>query len=208
MKIIAALSDWFLSRRSRRARALPAGYLDVLYLHQMGLLSARATGKSITNITVEIVSRVGLPLKVTVGHGIYFVSRGNHQNMVTRAKYQFELQPLDTKRISIPAACINASLRIPGAGDRFVGVARVPENVRRFLEAAEGEDAMVVQAGVWALTDGYSRSIIQQTLRRRRVPTHDGVPLGAGNDDGPAISDAQIDRARAILDLLEIGHNL
>jgi len=77
------------------------------------------------------------------------------------------------------------------------------------MEAAEGEDAMVIQAGVWALTDGYSRQRIQQTLRTRRVSTrYGGIPMGAGTDEGPAISNVQIDRAKAILDRLKISHSL
>jgi len=66
------------------------------------------------------------------------------------------------------------------------------------VEAAEGEDAMVIQAGVWALTDGYSRQRIQVTLRTRRVSTRYGVPLSglSGTDEGPAISNIQIDKAK------------
>ena len=107
----------------------------------------------------------------------------------------------------MPASCINASLPIPKESDRFRGVSRVSENVRRFMEAAEGEEAMVVQAGVWALTDGYSRSRIQQTLRTRRVRY--GANAGSsGSDEGPAISIAQIDKAKAILTRLGIRNNL
>jgi hypothetical protein len=32
--------------------------------------------------------------------------------------------------------------------------------------------------------------------------------MGAGTDEGPAISNAQIDRAKAILDRLKISHSL
>ena len=76
------------------------------------------------------------------------------------------------------------------------------------MEVAEGEHAMVIQAGVWALTDGYSRQRIQATLRTRRVSTRGGIPVGEGIDEGPSISNAQIDRAKAILDRLKISHNL
>jgi hypothetical protein len=208
--MITAIKNWFQERRDRRAKTLPSGYLDIVDLYNSGLVSAKGAGQSITDITAEIVSRVTLPLKVSVPHGTYFVSRGNHQNMITRKKYEFELRPLATERIHVPASCINAALPIPKESDRFSGVSRVPDKVRRFMEAAEGEDAMVIQAGVWALTDGFSRARIQQTLRTRRVSTRYGVPLtgSLGTDEGPAISSVQIDRAKTILDRLNIPNNL
>lgn len=212
MKIVARtlkqLDQWFQGRRDRKAKSLPAGYVDIVYLYRKGLISAKGSGQSITEITAEISSRVNTPLKVAVAHGTYFVSGGNHQNMVTRRKYEFELSPLGTQRIRVPASCINASLPIPNEKDRFSGVARVSRNLQRFMEAAEGEDAMVIQAGVWALTDGYSRQTIQATLRTRRVSNRYDVFRALGSDEGPAISNIQIDRAKAILDSLGIRCSL
>lgn len=210
MKIISAIKNWFQERRNRKAKQLPDGYIDIIDLYKKGLVFAKGTGQTITHISAEITNRVNVPLKVSVEHGTYFVSRGNHQNMVTRRKYQFELRPLATEHIGVPASCINATLPIPNEKDQFSGVARVSDSVRRFMEAAEGEDAMVIQAGVWALTDGYSRQTIQRTLRTRRVSTRYGIPLpgSAGLDEGPAISNSQIDRAKAILDRLGIRHNI
>ncbi len=210
MKIVTNIKNWFQNRRDRKAKDLPSGYIDIVDLYKRGIITAKGTGQSITDICAEIVSRVTLPLKVSVPHGTYFVSRGNHQNMVTRKKYEFELRALGTERIRVPASCINASLPIPKESDRFSGVSRVPNNVRRFMEAAEREDAMVIQAGVWALTDGYSRDRIQRTLRSRRVSSRYGASLAGamGPDEGPAISSPQIDRAKAILDRLQISHNL
>ena len=210
MKIVTNIKIWFQNRRDRKAKALPGGYIDIVDLYKKGIISAKGTGQSITDISAEIVSRVTLPLKVSVPHGTFFVSRGNHQNMVTRRKYQFDLRPSGTEHIRVPASCINASLPIPNESARFSGVSRVPNNVRRFMEAAEGEDAMVIQAGVWALTDGYSRQRIQVTLRTRRVSTRYGVPLSglSGTDEGPAISNIQIDKAKAILERLGIHNNL
>ena len=210
MKIVTNIKNWFQNRRDSKAKELPGGYIDIVDLYKKGLVTAKGTGQSITDISAEIICRFKLPLKVSVPHGTYFVSRGNHQNMVTRRKYQFDLRPLGRENIRVPAACINASLPIPSEKDRFSGVARVSDNVRRFMEAAEGEDAMVIQAGVWALTDGHSRQRIQATLRTRRVSSRYGVPLSGsmGSDEGPAISGAQIDRAKAVLDRLNIRHNL
>ena len=168
MNFVTYVDRWFQGRRDRLARALPADFNDVVDLYKKGVISAIGTGQSITDISAEIQSRVGVPLKVSVAHGTYFVSRGNHQNMVTRRKYQFDLEPQATRRIRVPASCINASLPVPGERDRFRGFHAFPRTCES-LEAAEGEDAMVIQAGVWALTDGYSRAQIQRTLRTRRV---------------------------------------
>ena len=210
MNLVKIIGTWSQQRRDRRVETLPNGYIDIVELYKKGLILARGTGQSITDITAEIESRVRKPLKVSVSHGTYFVSRGNHQNMVTRRKYQFELGPLGKERIRIPASCINATRPIPSERDRFSGVARVSPDLQRFLEAVEGEDAMVAQAGIWALTDGYSRQKIQVSLRSRRVTSRYGVPIpgNLATDEGPAISNIQIDRAKAILSRLDIRNNL
>jgi hypothetical protein len=210
MAFIEVFKNWLQVRRDREAEKLPDGYIDLVVLYKKGLVFAKGTGQSITDITAQIGSRVRKPLKVTVSHGTYFVSRGNHQNMVTRRKYQFDLRPMGVERIRVPASCINASLPIPNEKDRFSGVAHVSRNLQRFMEAAEGEDAMVIQAGVWALTDGYSRQRIQATLRTRRVQSVYGIPIpnAADRDEGPAISNRQIDIAKGILDGLRLRNNL
>lgn len=192
------IRKWFQDRRDRKAQALPTGYSDVVLLYRKGLIAAKGTGQSITDIRAAITSRVTVPLKVRIPHGTYFVSSGNHQNMVTRQVYEFNLAPRDTRNISVPATCINANLPVPSDSDRFSGVAHVSSSVSKFLEAAEGEDAMTIQAGVWALTDGYSRD---------QVRTH----LVARDQYGrtrQAISDQQIDRAKAILDRSGLRHRL
>jgi hypothetical protein len=105
---------------------------------------------------------------------------------------------------------------VPKDNDKFSGVARVSDNLSRFLQAAEGEDAMTIQAGVWAITDLYSRGMIQSHLRVRRYSTRMGsmgrmgLPssFGSLSDDGPAVSDRQIDRAMALPYKIGIRHGL
>jgi hypothetical protein len=118
--------------------------------------------------------------------------------MVTRRVYEFDLHPMDERHISVPASCINANLPVPSDRDSFSGVARVSSSVAKFLEAAEGEDAMTIQAGVWALTDGYSRN---------QVKTHLVAQDQYGNRR-PAVSDRNIDRAKAILDGVGVRNRL
>jgi hypothetical protein len=94
--------------------------------------------------------------------------------------------------------CIDAALPIPGPHNQFEGVASAADGVRRFLEAARGEPAMVIQAGVWALTDGYTAEQIRTRLAIRN-------PQGIYR---LSISDEDILRAKRILDALGIRNNL
>lgn len=204
MKFLKKIEAWFQARRDRKAAALPDGAIDIVNLYKSGFITARATGQTITDIRAEVTSRVNVPLKVVISHGTYFVSRGNHQNMVTRRKYEIALSPMEKREIRIPASCINASLPIPNENDHFNGVSRVSKSLCRFMEAAEGEDAMVIQAGVWTITDGYSKQQIQSTLRVRRSTYRDSD----SHDTGSAISDQHVLRAKRILDDLGIRNSL
>ncbi|MGA2902552.1 MAG: hypothetical protein ABSD98_01870 [Candidatus Korobacteraceae bacterium] len=202
------------AQRDRRAMALPNGYTDLVVLYEEGLVFVEAKGESITEIVAYIQSRVTFPLKVCIPVGTYFVKSGNYQNMVTRAEYKFELPPTPTVYISLKATCINATLPIPTSSDKFRGVARVSEPLSRFLRESAREDDMTIQAGVWAITDGYTRSQVQSGLRKhKRWPLFErpsGIPQldRILSDDGPAISDLQIDRAKVLLDKLRIGNFL
>jgi hypothetical protein len=174
-------------------------YVDIDVLYRGNWISATGVGNSITDIWVSVKNLAAIALKVRIPHGTYFVSDGNHQNMAARKEYLFDLPPLDTKHVSIAASCINAGSPIPKPSDRFSGVARVSESLSRFLRAAADEDAMTIQAGVWALTDGYTRSEIRRHLVMRGAPS--------GTDDS-AISHDNIDRAKALLDKLGIQNRL
>jgi hypothetical protein len=86
MAFFEVFKNWLQGRRDRKSEALPDGYIDIVDLYKKGFVFAKGTGQSITDITAEIGSRVRKPLKVTVSHGTYFVSRGNHKNKVTLRK--------------------------------------------------------------------------------------------------------------------------
>jgi hypothetical protein len=212
MHLLTSFKEWLQNRRDSRAKHLPDDYADIVTLHRKGIVRAKGNGQSITDIRAEITSRVRVPIKVVVPHGTYFVSTGSHQNMVTRREYRFELDPLETEHIRVPASCINANLPIPKDSDGFLGVSRVSANLTRFLQAAEGEDAMTVQAGVWAITDGYTGSQVQQHLRRRSSRGFGGLNIPSMSrympDEGSAVSDYNIRRAREILKQLKIRTNL
>jgi hypothetical protein len=199
-------ADWVARRESRRAARLTKKaadlsedqVYDLVLLYKRGLIRARATGQSITAIHGEVENLLLKPLRVRVAPGTYFVARGNFQNMVTRRAYNFKFGPNERKLVSIEATCINAGRPIPKSSDRFNGVAHAPVQVSRFIEAAEGADPMVIQTGVWALTDNYSAAQVRSHL----------VAQDRYGSRRPAVSDLQIAEARRILDNLGIRHQL
>ena len=142
---VAGFKEWLQSRRDARAARLPDSHTDIVNLHRMGIVCVTGTGQSITEVCAKIENRVRVPVKILIRHGTYFVSRGSHQNMVTRREYRLVLAPLETEHVHVPASCINANLPIPSDSDGFRGVARVSHDVTRFLEAAEGENAIPVK---------------------------------------------------------------
>lgn len=185
----------YKEKRSIQAQNLSTDeYHNIHTLAKKKYLLARATGETITKIHAEIKNRVNRKLNIFIPHGTYFIARGGHQNMVTRKEYKFTLYPDQTENISVPASCINASLPIPSKESKFRGVSLVSENLCRFLKEAEGEDEMTIQAGVWAITDNFSRSSIKSKLIARDY---------YGNQRS-AISDNNIDKAKQILEKLGI----
>ena len=172
--------------------------LDLMILHQQGFVRAHATGQSITQIHGEVENLIDKTLRVIISRGTYFVARGNYQNMVTRSEYAFTLDPLSVHKVAINAVCINAGLPIPGEQDRFSGVRKVSADVSRFLDAAQNSNPMVVQAGVWALTDNYSASDIKSHL----------ISRDQYGNRRPAVTDPDIAEAKLILDGLVITHRL
>ena len=87
--------------------------------------------------------------------------------MVTRKEFLFKIDPNGTRFINVPASCINAGLDIPSKKDSFRGVKKVPGHIRKFLRETDGCSAMMVQAGVWALTDDLSGEEIKRRLTNR-----------------------------------------
>lgn len=171
---------------------------DLLFLHQKGFIRARATGQSITQIYGKIENMIQKKLNVVISPGTYFVASSNCQNMVTRTKYSFTLYPCATENVNIKDSCINAGLSIPTEKDRFYGVRKVNDDLSRFLEASQNCDPMVVQAGIWTLTDNYTGTQVKNHLvsRDQYGRTHQ------------AVTDANIAEAKRILDVLNIKHCL
>lgn len=171
---------------------------DIFLLQDRGIIRARATGESITEVQASIENLSGRNLTAVIPPGTYFVASGAHQNMATTAEHRIDLEALSIRRISLGAACINANLPVPNKHNSFNGIARTSRDVARFLEASQKESSMTIQAGVWAVTDGYTREQAKQHLVARTL---------SGLTTHP-ITDWNCDRAKAILDKLGIRNRL
>lgn len=206
MGLLASFKQWQDNRKERRIERLTAKAVDLnesqqydlLFLHERGFIRAKGSGQSITKIYAEVENLIRKKLHVVVKPGTYFVSSGGHQNMATTTDYTFTLYPCSSEQLGINAACINADRPIPGKGDRFYGVARVSDEVARFLEVSKSEDPMVIQAGVWTLTDKYSRyDVINHLISKDN----------SGNTWHP-VTHEHCDKAKAILEQIGIPHQL
>lgn len=201
--LVAFGEKWFNRRRIERLTAKAAELkeereYDLLYLYSKGFVRVQGMGESITRIYGEIENLTGKTIRVVIKSGTYFISSGGHQNMATTTQYKFTLYPCSTEHHGINAVCINANRPIPREKDRFCGVARVSDEVARFLEASKNEDPMVIQAGVWMLTDNYSRD---------DVINHLILKDNRGNTWHP-VTHEHCDRAQAILKEISTTHRL
>lgn len=196
VKARAAVSE---QERARYAESLdPNAEHDVIELSEHGVVAVAGTGRNITQVQAKARNLIAKPLRVVIAPGTCFTSSGSHQNMVAVGATRFSLPPHGTEEITLAAACVNAERPIPTDADGFRGVHRVPAALTRFLQAAAGASAMVRQAGVWAITDGYTADQIRRHLV---VPDRDG-----GNR--PAISESDIAEARRLLDSVGVSHRL
>ncbi len=205
-RVAAVFRRWDDALKKRRIDRLTARatdiqedeHYDLMFLHAQGFVRVCGTGRSITEVYVEVENLIRKRIHVMIMPGTYFMASGVHQNMVTRTEYILTVYPCGTERVAIKAACINAGRPIPGTQDRFYGVARVSDKISRFLEATKEADPMVAQAGVWALTDGYSAHDVRSRL----------IARDQYGTTRQAISDSHIAEARRILNSLGIRNNL
>jgi hypothetical protein len=206
MGLLDSFKEWQSGRKERRIEKLTSKaadlnedqHYDLLLLYKKGFIRVKGSGQSITKIYAEVENLIRKKLRVIVKPGTYFVSSGDHQNMATTTEYTFTLYPCSTEQLGINATCIDANRPIPGEEDQFYGVARVSDEVAKFLEASKNEDPMVIQAGVWTLTDNYSRS---------DVINHLVYKDDSGNTRHP-VTHEHCDKAIEILEQLGISHNL
>lgn len=185
-----------LTEKSRDLRDNQAH--DLLNLMQRGFVGVEGKGISISRIEITLLNRTRRKLLIRISPGTYFISRGAHQNMVITSEETIRLSGCTYDTVNIRAACINAARPVPKRTDFFGGAGQVPSEVARFLGASLGEDQWVIQAGVWALTDRYTR---QDAIGRLKSTDEGGVTTHP-------ISEHHCTRAKAILDSLGIRHYL
>jgi hypothetical protein len=191
------LAERLKARPGHRPEPEESG-IDLVFLCKRRFVRATATGQSITSISAKLENLLPKKLHVVIPVGTYFLSSGNHQNMVARKEQVTTLLPLSSQQVFIDASCINASRPIPGDTDVFSGVERISGDLARFLLAAGDAGPMVVQAGVWALTDGYTGYSVKTRL----------VARDQNGNTRPAVTDSEIVEARRILKSLGIRNNL
>ena len=164
-------------------------YHDADWLAERGIIKLTAIGRSITELSLDVVNRSDRRLKVLLPPGLTFLARGTHQNMVVTKEAVFRLKPRGSKVLPVQVACLNAHKPIPTSNDGFGSVERAGDTVNRFLAAAKGERAMVIQAGVWAITDHLDHNELKARLHN----------IANSHFAGQAISDNDIRTAGLLL---------
>jgi hypothetical protein len=176
---------------------------DLILLQKWGFVRVNGSGESITKIYAEFENLINKRLCAFVEIGTYFTSLGGHQNMAATTGYTITLNPLGKVGADIEAVCINANRPVPRNSDRFEGVSMVSDNVALFIkecqktyssssarggsslfdeilnESRQDEKAMVIQAGVWALTDRYSHHQIVNHLSLKDSRGNISRPINA-----------------------------
>jgi len=142
------------------------GELDLHDLLARGLVRIEVLGESITVVTAAVTNTTGVHMKVRIPIGTLFLASGHWQDMVSTAAVRLELEP-GTTQLRIPVACARAELPIPKEGNGFRGVARAEGDLAKLMESLAWKNrysSLVIQAAVWAVTDGYSGRRIQERL--------------------------------------------
>lgn len=192
-----AISDHliFTLYGKHKARALdPDRYHDIVDLWSMRAVDIRGMGSSLTKLDVHVTNRLGQPVKIVVARGTAFAAAGNHQNMVVVQEHVFHLPPHSSKYFSVRVACLNAHRDIPNSRDGFRGVSKADTRVVGYIDAARNKSDMVLQAGVWAITDGLDRRALKHRL----------IDVESLRGKGSIIDDHVVNEAAAILRRLQI----
>ncbi|NOX51308.1 MAG: hypothetical protein GXP16_12360 [Gammaproteobacteria bacterium] len=192
--MLQALKYRFFGKSS--AQQLSEGeFYEADWLVEKHIIGIKAVGHSITELNLDVQNFSERKIKVLLPRGIYFPARGGHQNMVSTREVVFRLKPGGCKFFAVQVACLNAHREIPSEQDGFGRLKRADAEVAKFIEVACNEAPMVLQAGIWALTDGLNRSEL-----RRRLVANGGV-----STHRQVISDRDIDSASLHLAKLSLA---
>lgn len=182
-------------RTPRQPTATPALVLTLMEAldNSKVAVDVQGAGLSAVVITAERLEPVSLEILIPIG--TYFVNRGSGQNMVSVGQTTLYLTEDEPVKVSVPAACANLLLAVPGAESSFDIVAwPEQEGLQRLIAAIEkGKYTSVVkQVAVWIVTDDVSRP----KLDGRYVRRSSLVPFGGS----PAASDEDVIRAMRLVD--------
>jgi hypothetical protein len=172
---------------------------DLVETARLRLIDVIGIGGAITYVDVTITNLTDYRLRIRMSPGTCFVATGQCQDMAVRREECLELSPRGMATQRVAAVCVNAARPIPKNTDRFHKLRSVPDDLRRFLCATENADPMVVQAGVWSLTDRYTPSQIRARLHNRD---------SAAGRVSEAITNNDVMEAKRILDGLRIRSHL
>lgn len=175
----------------------PETSYDLIRLCSLGLVSANARGHSITQVNVLLKDLSARSFNITIEPGTTFRSNGNHQSMAAVERTYHHLEASASLQVPLRVACINADRPIPSEENGFAAVEAGSPQVAKFLAAASDAPPMVVQAGVWAITDNLTADQIRSRLRTQ-----------SEYGEREAISEGDVEAAAGILDSLNIETQL
>jgi hypothetical protein len=170
--------------------------LDLYQAVQQGRVKAEITGSGIDTVSLKVSRpKNSKPLRLRVPIGTMFVTgSGSAQNMVGTSAQLVDLSAVITSELSVPAACVNLHLSVPGEEDKFsVAPAPEQEELQKVLPVlhAAGSDEEVIQAAVWIITDDADYDDLG-TL----VVSYGGLGFGGSR----AINEPQAARAMMLLE--------
>ncbi len=178
------------TRTPRPPTATPAVVLSLMDALNQERISVQTEGAGLSAVRIVAERLEPVSLKILIPVGTYFVNRGSGQNMVSVQQTTLYLTEDEPVKITVPSACANLLLAVPGAESSFDIVAwPEQEELQRLVAAIEkGKYTPVVkQVAVWIVTDDVSRP----KLDGRYVLRSSLVPFGGS----PAASDEDVIQA-------------
>jgi hypothetical protein len=126
----------------------------VFRLLQRGAIAIQCEGINIQYVKLSLVNNTNEELRVLIPVGTIFVSSGAHQSMSSAEPYEAVLDPHRSATLKVRVACINKLRPVPNPDSRFSRIEQSSGPLLEFLRVSTTEPPAVIQAGVWAITDG------------------------------------------------------
>ncbi|MCC6407363.1 MAG: HEAT repeat domain-containing protein [Planctomycetes bacterium] len=139
--------------RQLRERMNPRSVFELL---DAGEVELEPRGAGIDGVHVTVKRRVPHELNATFPVGTFFVAGGDHQNMVATRSATVRIATDDPTDVTVPAACANRSLAVPGTDDTFrIELAPSLRELQALAPSLDqpGISTAIAQAAVWIVTD-------------------------------------------------------